>query len=29
VDSSGNLLIVDAGNGRVREVSGQVRTLNR
>ena len=29
VDGSGNLLIVDAGNGRVREVSGQARTLNR
>ena len=29
VDSSGNLLIVDAGNGRVREVSGQAGTLNR
>jgi hypothetical protein len=29
VDSSGNLLIADTGNGRVREVSGQVRTLNR
>ena len=29
VDGSGNLLIADTGNGRVREVSGQVGTLNR
>ena len=29
VDGSGNLLIADTGNGRVREVSGQVPALNR
>jgi hypothetical protein len=28
VDASGNLLIVDSGNGRVREVTGQARQVN-
>ena len=28
VDGSGNLLIVDTGNGRVREVTGQPSTAN-
>jgi hypothetical protein len=29
VDGSGNLLIVDTGNGRVREVIGSAQELNR
>ena len=29
VDGSGNLLIVDTGNGRVREVNGSAQQLNR
>ena len=29
VDGSGNLLIVDTGNGRVREVNGSAQELNR
>jgi NHL repeat len=29
VDGSGNLLISDTGNGRVREVNGSPREMNR
>ena len=29
VDGSGNLLIVDTGSGRVREVNGSAQQLNR